>query len=102
MKELKYPFVIFNQADSKSLQEKLLNDMNMSWSFSSGRSGEGVQNEDITYIYSNWNFDGKLLFETDHLYNDINNPVWSRVWGDNISFTKYIWNGKTLNEFELK
>jgi hypothetical protein len=97
----KYPFVIFNRSDeSKSLQDKLLNELDMSWSFSSGRMGEGIQNENITYIYSNWNFDGNLLFENTNRFNNPNDGVWLRHWKDevgiDISLNRYIWDGENL------
>lgn len=99
--KLKYPFVIFNQSnESISLQEKIINELDMSWSFSSGRSPRALQPDNITYIYSNWNFDGNLLLETETYGNNPNDKGWDRSWkdkkGKEVSWSKYIWDGVSL------
>jgi hypothetical protein len=100
---IEYPFVIFNQSnESQSLQDKLINESDMSWSFSSGRPSKTIQPDNITYIYSNWNFDGNLLLETSNVNNNPNDAVWNRTWSDNkgnkVSWSKYIWDGMNIEK----
>jgi hypothetical protein len=101
--ELEYPFVIFNQSnESKSIQDKLINELDMSWSFSSGRPSKSIQPDNITYIYSNWNFDGDLILEDSNINNNPDDEVWDRTWSDDkgnkVFWSKYIWDGMNIEK----